>query len=112
MKRLFYWLISLAVVIGIFVIFFGVVGHWILESQVDHVKVFATVTAAVGLILVMFSIHSPKILWSAVLAKPESKEVIGSDRVGAFILGLSFMIGALIYSKVGMVYSFGHLHLH
>lgn len=100
MRKSLYWLISLFVVVAIFVLIFGVIGSSIIESRADHVKVFASLIAIVGLVLVMFSIHSVRTLWNSVLKKPGSDNAVGGDNFGAFVLGLSFIIGALVYSRV------------
>ncbi len=100
MRKVIYWLTSLYLIIVLFLFFFGVVGNWIIQSQVDHVKVFASLMALIGLSLIMFTMHVVHTLLKPLMKKSDSSSDTKVGNVGVFILGVAFVTGALAYSLV------------
>ncbi|MBL0348794.1 MAG: hypothetical protein IPP68_00225 [Elusimicrobia bacterium] len=101
--KFFYWTLCTILVFALFIIFFGIVPLFFLNSNAhDFVKIFSTFFAFIGLFIMVLAVHKPGLAWKTFLRKQTKPAAEISGRgTQLFALGISLVIGSLLYAYTG-----------
>ncbi len=106
-----YWVISVITIVALFFLAFGVICPYFVDKRLDHLAAIAACISGIGLLILILSVHQPRMLWGAVVSKPGAGANCCPDIIGARILGLSLVAGGLLYAHyahaAAIVLSFG-----
>lgn len=97
MRTFLYWFMSVFMIIFLLVSIFGLAG-WAVDSGVNQVKLFSIGLFAIGLVIVVLSLHHPQRLFRDIVRRPVTTQGSGYGDVGGIIVGLSLLVGSILYA--------------
>lgn len=93
-----YWVFCTFLVLGLIVVVVGGSALFI-GLGIDHVTLFASLIAGLGLLMITLSVHSPGLAWKRFLREPKGiPETNQFDRISLFFLGACLILGGLFYA--------------
>lgn len=104
-KKIGYWTFSTILLLVLFFVIFGLVPLIFLENENrDHVKVFASLFAVIGLLVMVIAVHNPGLAWKTFIMKEGGPVNPGlGHRILLLALGGCFVIGGLLYAYTGNI---------
>ena len=99
-NKITYWLISAFIVILIFIVFFGILPSFLMQSKNNLTTVISLMLGAIGTLMILFSLYSPARVSGTLIRKPGSINLNIRDHFGPLIFGFSFLLGGILYARM------------
>jgi len=91
-------LISIVIVLIIFVGFIGILFPLIISSAIEHIKITSIIYSLIGVLIIIFSKYWPILRFRSFVRKTGNKKNTYYDSIGSIIIGLSFVVGGILYA--------------
>ena len=99
LKNIFYFLISIVIVVVIFVGIIGLVMPIFFDANTSYAKLIAIVFAAIGSVIIVISRKRPLVRFISFIKKPVNVDTKMHDYIGSVVLGLSILLGGVFYYR-------------
>jgi hypothetical protein len=102
-----YWAVASLLVIGLFIVIFGVIGVYIVGKNLSVGRTLGLSLGAIGSVMVVMGLKRPLWLFVPVLRKDDSNVDYDPERmsIALMVAGFSLLLGGLIYSYTDRIES-------
>lgn len=99
-NKIKYWLISIFIVILIFIVFLGILPHFLMASINNLTTVVSLTLGVMGTLMILFSLYSPGKISGIFMRKPGSLNLNIREHFTSLVFGFSFLLGGILYARM------------